>query len=44
MAHPVYGWAMNQNLPTGGFKAVNDCNNISNKKGMILEVNLEYIN
>jgi len=35
---------MSQNLPTGGFKwiDVNDYENIPNKKGMILEVDLEY--
>ncbi|GIY27863.1 uncharacterized protein CEXT_129441 [Caerostris extrusa] len=45
----LYGWAMSQYLPHGGFKWVNN-NNIKNilkcpddsKKGYILEVDLEY--
>ncbi|GIY68481.1 hypothetical protein CDAR_112191 [Caerostris darwini] len=49
-ANNLYGWAMSQYLPHGGFKWVNNDNNIKNilecpddsKKGYILEVDLEY--
>jgi len=44
-ANNLYGWAMSQNLPTGCFKWIdlNYYKNIPNKKGMILEVDLEYL-
>ena len=50
-ANNLYGWAMSQYLPTGGFKwlkqnKINDLNlskyDTENKKGLILEVDLEY--
>ena len=50
-ANNLYGWAMSQYLPTGGFKwmtekQINKINlaqyNDDNKKGLILEVDLEY--
>ena len=49
-ANNLYGWAMSQYLPTGGFKWLNeefllldDYNETSNR-GLILEVDLEYPN
>ena len=50
-ANNLYGWAMNQYLPSGGFmwmtdKEINKVNFFSykedSKTGLILEVNLEY--
>ena len=50
-ANNLYGWAMSQYLPTGGFRwlkqnKINDLNlskyDTENKKGLILEVDLEY--
>ena len=50
-ANNLYGWAMSQYLPTGGFKwmtekQINDINlykyKEDSKKGLILEVDLEY--
>ncbi|XP_068703881.1 uncharacterized protein [Montipora foliosa] len=50
-ANNLYGWAMSQSLPTGGFKwlAKNQINQIdlakykeNSNKGLILEVDLEY--
>ncbi|GIY36505.1 hypothetical protein CEXT_572921, partial [Caerostris extrusa] len=46
-ANNLYGWAMSQYLPHGGFKWVNNIKNIlkcpdDSKKGYILEVDLEY--
>ena len=50
-ANNLYGWAMSQYLPTGGFrwmteKQINKINlaqyNEDSKKGLILEVDLEY--
>ena len=50
-ANNLYGWAMSQYLPTGGFKWMTEkqINNLdlakykeNSKKGMILEVDLEY--
>ena len=50
-ANNLYGWAMSQYLPTGGFKwmtekQINKINlaqyNEDNNKGLILEVDLEY--
>ena len=50
-ANNLYGWAMEQYLPTGGFQWLSqadiDCFNITdisdeNEKGYILEVDLEY--
>ena len=50
-ANNLYGWAMSQYLPTGGFrwmteKQINNINlakyNDNSKKGVILEVDLEY--
>ena len=50
-ANNLYGWAMSQYLPTGGFRWMTDkqINNIdlakyneNSKKGLILEVDLEY--
>ena len=50
-ANNLYGWAMSQYLPTGGFRwmAEKQINNINrtkyekdSKKGLILEVDLEY--
>ena len=52
-ANNLYGWAMSQYLPTGGFKWMTDkqINNIdlakyyeNSEKGLILEVDLEYPN
>ena len=50
-ANNLYGWAMSQYLPTGGFRWMTEkqTNNIglakyndNSKKGLILEVDLEY--
>ena len=50
-ANNLYGWAMSQALPTGGFKWVEDCNGLAasigehpadSPEGYILEVDLEY--
>ena len=50
-ANNLYGWAMSQPLPTGGFQWVNDCDRLSetiiehpadSHEGYILEVDLEY--
>ena len=50
-ANNLYGWAMSQYLPTGGFRWMTEkqTNNIDlakyndkSKKGLILEVDLEY--
>ena len=50
-ANNLYGWAMSQYLPTGGFRWMNEkqINNINlakyeedSKKGLILEVDLNY--
>lgn len=50
-ANNLYGWAMSQYLPTGGFRCMTEkaINNINlaeykkdSKKGLILEVDLEY--
>ena len=50
-ANNLYGWAMSQHLPTGGFRWMTEkeINNINlakykddNKKGLILEVDSEY--
>ena len=50
-ANNLYGWAMSQALPTGGFKWVKDLQSLEKKiasttadakKGYILEVDLEY--
>ena len=45
-ANNLYGWAMNQPLPTGGFKWVNDLtpNQIAKleNKGYLLEVDVKY--
>ena len=50
-ANNLYGWAMSQPLPTGGFQWVEDCNQLSNTitdlpadgpEGFILKVDLEY--
>ena len=50
-ANNLYGWAMSQYLPTGGFKWLSDKQinkldlskyNEEQKKGLILEVDLEY--
>ena len=50
-ANNLYGWAMSQALPTGGFEWVKDCNELEitiispssdSDKGYILEVDLEY--
>ena len=50
-ANNLYGWAMSQYLPTGGFKWLNDNQinkldlskyNDESKKGLMLEVDLEY--
>ena len=52
-ANNLYGWAMSQYLPTGGFrwmteKQINNINlakyNENSEKGLILEVDLEYPN
>ena len=47
-ANNLYGWAMSQHLPTGGFKWLSEEEvnlskyNDESEKGLILEVNLEY--
>ena len=45
-ANNLYGWAMSQNLPTGGFKWLSekeiDLANLPKGKGLILEVDLDY--
>ncbi|GFR65766.1 protein NYNRIN [Elysia marginata] len=50
-ANNLYGWAMSQHLPTGGFQWVEDCNQIASEivdhppdaaEGYILEVDLDY--
>lgn len=45
-ANNLYGWAMSQMLPTGGFKWVEDVDvvnyNAEGKRGCMLEVDLEY--
>ena len=50
-ANNLYGWAMSQPLPTGGFQWVGDCDRLAetitehpadSHEGYILEVNLEY--
>ena len=50
-ANNLYGWAMSQPLPTGGFRWVEDCNQLAGTitdlptdgaEGYILEVDLEY--
>ena len=46
-ANNLYGWAMSQYLPTGGFKWLSPKQNLAeytenSKKGLILEVDLEY--
>ena len=50
-ANNLYGWAMSQLLPTGGFRWVEDCTELAGKiqdqpadgpEGFILEVDLEY--
>ena len=50
-ANNLYGWAMSQALPTGGFKWVEECNRLAasigehpadSSEGYILEVHLEY--
>ena len=50
-ANNLYGWAMSQHLPTGGFRWMTDRQienldlgkyNEDSKKGLILEVDLEY--
>ena len=50
-ANNLYGWAMSQYLPTGGFKwlTAKEINKIDlakykedSKKGLILDVNMEY--
>lgn len=50
-ANNLYGWAMSQPLPTGGFRWVEDCDGLSkviaghpedSPEGYILEVELEY--
>ena len=50
-ANNLYGWAMSQALPTGGFRWVEDCSGLANTvknlpangpEGFILEVDLEY--
>ena len=50
-ANNLYGWAMSQYLPTGGFKWLTEKQientdlakyNDDSKKGLILEVDLEY--
>ena len=50
-ANNLYGWAMSQPLPTGGFQWVDDCDRLTetitehpagSRKGYILEVDLEY--
>ena len=50
-ANNLYGWAMSQPLPTGGFRWVEDCDGLAGTikdqpadgpEGFILEVDLEY--
>ena len=50
-ANNLYGWAMSQYLPTGGFRWVDDCEQLvktiaeqsaDSPEGYILEVDLEY--
>ena len=50
-ANNLYGWAMSQPLPTGGFKWVDGCDKLAetitehpadSREGYILEVDLEY--
>ena len=50
-ANNLYGWAMSQPLPTGGFQWVADCDKLAkdiieypadSREGYILEVDLEY--
>ena len=50
-ANNLYGWAMSQPLPTGGFQWVDDCDRLAgaitehpadSREGYILEVDLEY--
>ena len=50
-ANNLYGWAMSQPLPTGGFQWVDDCDRLAetitehpadSHEGYILEVDLEY--
>ncbi|GFR66066.1 protein NYNRIN [Elysia marginata] len=50
-ANNLYGWAMSQHLPTGGFRWVDDCNQLASAiadhppdaaKGYIVEVDLDY--
>ena len=50
-ANNLYGWAMSQPLPTGGFQWVDDCDRLmetiiehhaDSREGYILEVDLEY--
>ena len=50
-ANNLYGWAMSQNLPTGGFRWVDDCEQLAktvaeqaadSREGYILEVDMEY--
>ena len=50
-ANNLYGWAMSQTLPTGGFRWVEDCEGLrktimehpaDSPEGYILEVDLEY--
>ena len=46
-ANNLYGWGVNQYLPTGNFKWINVCIHVMNisddsKKGYILKVDLEY--
>ena len=49
-ANNLYGWAMSQYLPTGGFKWLTEkeinkidlANKEDSKKGLILEVDLKY--
>ena len=50
-ANNLYGWAMSQPLPTGGFQWVDDCDRLTetitehpadSHEGYILEVDLEY--
>ena len=50
-ANNLYGWAMSQPLPTGGFQWVGDCDRLAediiehpadSREGYILEVDLEY--
>ena len=47
-ANNLYGWATSQSLPTGRFKWIDpfsvnlDCYNFESKKGLLLELDLEY--